>query len=154
MNLNELFEDLETEFEAVLSKANPARRFGLDRLSASISGNRITLDRPILGTNFVAGLVSGKAIWRFQPHRTLGAAKLYFNQNPTPETDSQNDIELLSESLVGRFVRYSLSGDGQQIRRGRVLQILNALILFEATAEVSAVAIERLAWLEVHASDN
>ena len=154
MNLDELFEDLETQFDAVLANANSPQRFGLDRISASISGTRITLDRPILGSNFVAGLISGKAIWRFQPHRTLGVAKLTFNQTPTPDTDAQNDIALLTESLVGRFVRYSLSGDGQQIRRGRVLQVLNALILFESTAEVSAVAIERLAWLEVHAGDN
>jgi hypothetical protein len=154
MNLDELFEDLETQFDAALANANLPQRFGLDRLSASIAGTRITLDRPILGSNFVAGLISGKAIWRFQPHRTLGVAKLTFNQNPTSDGDAQNDIALLTESLVGRFVRYSLSGDGQQIRRGRVLQILNALILFESTAEVSAVAIERLAWLEVHAGDN
>lgn len=154
MNLDALFEDLESQFESALKNSSHPQRFGLDRISASISGNRITLDRPILGSNFVAGLVSGKAIWRFQPHRTLGVAKLTFNQNPAVDLDIQDDIGLLSESLIGRFVRYSLSGDGQQIRRGRVLQVMNALILFESINEVLAVAIERLAWLEVHASDN
>jgi len=154
MNLDALFEDLESQFENALEQGSQAQRFGLDRLSASVSGNRITLDRPVLGSNFVAGLVSGKAIWRFQPHRTLGAAKLTFNQNPVADLEPQNDISLLSESLVGRFVRYSLTGDGQQIRRGRVLQIMNALILFESTNDVVAVAVERLAWLEVHAGDN
>lgn len=154
MNLDKLFEDLETQFDAALSNANQPQRFGLQRLSASISGNRITLERPILGSNFVAGIVSGRAIWRFQPHRTLGVAKLTFNDQTEPNLDSQNDLEILSSSLIGRFVRYSLSGDGQQIRKGRVLQVLNALILFEATDEVLAVAIERLAWLEVHAGDN
>jgi hypothetical protein len=154
MNLDELFEDLETEFEVALSKVNEPQRFGLKRLSASISGNRITLDRPILGSNFVAGIVSGRAIWRFQPHRTLGLAKLTFNEESEPNLDAQNDLDILSNSLIGRFVRYSLSGDGQQIRKGRVLRVLNALILFEATDEVLAVAIERLAWLEVHAVDN
>jgi hypothetical protein len=81
-------------------------------------------------------------------------AKLTFNEKPAPNIDSQDDLALLSESLIGRFVRYSLSGDGQQVRRGRVLQVLASLILFEATDEVLAVAIERLAWLEVHAGDN
>jgi hypothetical protein len=154
MNLDALFEDLETQFESALAKTNQTQKFGLNRLSASVAGNRITLDRPVLGTNFVAGLVSGKAIWRFQPHRTLGVAKLTFNQTPVSDVNAQDDIALLSESLTGRFVRYSLSGDGQQIRRGRVLQVMNALILFESTGEVLAVAIERLAWLEVHADDN
>jgi hypothetical protein len=154
MNLDKLFEDLETQFEAELTRSNPSQRFGLERLSASIAGHRITLDRPILGSNFVAGLVSGKAIWRFQPHRTLGVAKLTFSEKPAPNLDTQDDLALLSESLIGRFVRYSLSGDGQQIRRGRVLQVLASLILFEATGEVLAVAIERLAWLEVHVGDN
>ena len=154
MNLDELFDDLETQFETAIATANHPQRFGLDRLTASISGNRLTLHRPVLGSNFVAGLIAGRAIWRFQPHRTLGVAKLTFNETPLPNADVQDDIALLSESLVGRFVRYSLSGDGQQIRRGRVLRILNGLILFEGTAEVVAVAIQRLAWLEVHASDN
>jgi hypothetical protein len=81
-------------------------------------------------------------------------AKLTFNQTPVSDLETQDDIALLSESLTGRFVRYSLSGDGQQIRRGRVLQVMNALILFESTSEVLAVAVERLAWLEVHADDN
>jgi hypothetical protein len=81
-------------------------------------------------------------------------AKLTFNQTPLADVQTQDDISLLSESLTGRFVRYSLSGDGQQIRRGRVLQVMNALILFESPNEVLAVAIERLAWLEVHADDN
>jgi hypothetical protein len=154
MNLDALFEDLETQFETALANANQTQKFGLNRLSASIAGNRITLDRPVLGSNFVAGLISGKAIWRFQPHRTLGVAKLTFNQTPLADVQTQDDIALLSESLTGRFVRYSLSGDGQQIRRGRVLQVMNALILFESPSEVLAVAIERLAWLEVHADDN
>ncbi|MCX6485689.1 MAG: hypothetical protein NTX78_03495 [Rhodoluna sp.] len=154
MNLDALFEDLETQFETALAKANQTQKFGLNRLSASIAGNRITLDRPVLGSNFVAGLISGKAIWRFQPHRTLGVAKLTFNQTPLADVQTQDDIALLSESLTGRFVRYSLSGDGQQIRRGRVIQVMNALILFESPNEVLAVAIERLAWLEVHADDN
>lgn len=154
MNLDKLFEDLETQFEAELSAVKQAPRFGLERLSASISGNRLTLERPILGSNFVAGLVSGKAIWRFQPHRTLGVAKLTFSEKPEPNLESQDDLEILSSSLLGRFVRYSLSGDGQQIRKGRVLQVLSALILFESTDQVLAVAIERLAWLEVHAGDN
>ena len=154
MNLDKLFEDLETQFDAELSSTNQPQNFGLTRLSASISGTRITLERPVLGSNFVAGLVSGKAIWRFQPHRTLGVAKLTFNEKVEPNIDSQNDLEILTNSLIGRFVRYSLAGDGQQIRKGRVLKVLNALILLEATDEVLAVAIERLAWLEVHAGDN
>jgi hypothetical protein len=47
-----------------------------------------------------------------------------------------------------------LAGDGQQVRKARVIGILQGLILFESTAEVEAVAIDRLAWLEVHAADN
>lgn len=154
MNLDELFEDLETQFEAALAGENKPQRFGLERISASIAGTRVVLDRPILGSNFVAGLVSGKAIWRFQPHRGLGVAKLTFSETPASTADAQDDISLLSQSLIGRFVRYSLSGDGQQIRRGRVMQVMSSLILFEATNEVLAVAVERLAWLEVHAGDN
>lgn len=154
MNLDELFEDLETQFEVALESQTKSQNFGIERLSASIAGTRLTLDKPLLGKNFVAGIVSGKAIWRFQPHRTLGVAKLHFNEEPEPQTEQQEAIELLGESLIGRFVRYSLAGDGQQIRRGRVLQLMSSLILFESTAEVLAVAVERLAWLEVHASDN
>jgi hypothetical protein len=154
MNLDDLFEDLETQFETALSQQAQRQNFGLERLSASISGNRLILDRPILGSNFVAGLVSGKAIWRFQPHRTLGLAKITFKQNPEPVAESQDDISLLTDSLGKRYVRYALAGDGQQVRKGRVLDILNGLILFESNAEILAVAVGRLAWLEVHAADN
>jgi hypothetical protein len=154
MNLDDLFEDLETQFETALNQREPRQNLGLERLSASIAGNRLTLDRPILGSNFVAGLVSGKAIWRFQPHRTLGLAKITFNEKPEPATESQDDISLLADSLGKRYVRYALAGDGQQVRKGRVLEILNGLILFESNAEIMAVAIGRLAWLEVHAADN
>lgn len=154
MNLEDLFEDLETQFDSALTQRIQPQNFGLERISASIAGNRLTLDRPVLGSNFVAGLVSGKAIWRFQPHRTLGLAKISFSQKPQPRTDPQDDIELLTASLGKRFVRYALSGDGQQIRKGRVLEILNGLILFESNSEILAVAIGRLAWLEVHAADN
>lgn len=154
MNLDDLFEDLETQFETALNQREPRQNLGLECLSASIAGNRLTLDRPILGSNFVAGLVSGKAIWRFQPHRTLGLAKITFNEKPEPATESQDDISLLADSLGKRYVRYALAGDGQQVRKGRVLEILNGLILFESNAEIMAVAIGRLAWLEVHAADN
>ncbi len=154
MNLDDLFEDLETQFETALNQREQRQNLGLDRLSASIAGNRLTLDRPILGSNFVAGLVSGKAIWRFQPHRTLGLAKITFNEKPEPATESQDDISLLADSLGKRYVRYALAGDGQQVRKGRVLEILNGLILFESNAEILAVAVGRLAWLEVHAADN
>jgi hypothetical protein len=154
MNLDDLFEDLETQFETALNQREQRQNLGLERLSASIAGNRLTLDRPILGSNFVAGLVSGKAIWRFQPHRTLGLAKITFNQKPEPTTESQDDISLLADSLGKRYVRYALAGDGQQVRKGRVLEILNGLILFESNAEILAVAVGRLAWLEVHAADN
>lgn len=154
MNLDDLFEDLETQFETALSQQTQRQNFGLERLSASIAGNRLILDRPILGSNFVAGLVNGKAIWRFQPHRTLGLAKITFTQNPEPFTESQDDISLLTDSLGKRYVRYALAGDGQQVRKGRVLDILNGLILFESNAEILAVAVGRLAWLEVHAADN
>jgi hypothetical protein len=154
MNLDDLFEDLETQFETALNQREQRQNLGLERLSASIAGNRLTLDRPILGSNFVAGLVSGKAIWRFQPHRTLGLAKITFNEKPEPATESQDDISLLADSLGKRYVRYALAGDGQQVRKGRVLEILNGLILFESNAEILAVAVGRLAWLEVHAADN
>jgi hypothetical protein len=154
MNLEDLFEDLETQFDSALTQRMEPQNLGLERISASIAGNRLTLDRPVLGSNFVAGLVSGKAIWRFQPHRTLGLAKISFSQKPQPLTDPQDDIELLTASLGKRFVRYALSGDGQQIRKGRVLEIRNGLILFESNSEILAVAIGRLAWLEVHAADN
>jgi hypothetical protein len=154
MNLDDLFEDLETQFETALNQREQRQNLGLERLSASIAGNRLTLDRPILGSNFVAGLVSGKAIWRFQPHRTLGLAKITFNEKPELATESQDDISLLADSLGKRYVRYALAGDGQQVRKGRVLEILNGLILFESNAEILAVAVGRLAWLEVHAADN
>jgi hypothetical protein len=154
MNLDDLFEDLETQFETALNQREQRQNLGLERLSASIAGNRLTLDHPILGSNFVAGLVSGKAIWRFQPHRTLGLAKITFNEKPEPATESQDDISLLADSLGKRYVRYALAGDGQQVRKGRVLEILNGLILFESNAEILAVAVGRLAWLEVHAADN
>ena len=154
MNLEELFEDLETQFDSALSRSIKPQNFGLERISASIAGNRVTLDRPVLGSNFVAGLVSGKAIWRFQPHRTLGLAKISFSEKPELLADPQDEIELLSASLGKRYVRYALSGEGQQIRKGRVIEILNGLILFESNSETLAVAVGRLAWLEVHAADN
>lgn len=154
MNLDELFEDLETQFEVALDSTNKFQNFGIEKLTCSISGTRLTLEKPLLGKNFIAGIVSGKAIWRFQPHRSLGVARIQFGQEPEPSIENQTATQLLGESLLGRFVRYSLTGDGQQIRRGRVLQLMSSLILFESTSDVLAVSVERLAWLEVHASDN
>lgn len=154
MNIDQLFEDLEEQFEVALEQANPKPNLGIERLTTTISGNRLSLDRPILGDNYICGLVSGRAIWRFQPHRTISASKVVFSKEIAPTTEQAEASQLLSESLHQRFVRYSLSGDGQQIRRGRVIGIMRGLILFESNPEVLAVAIERLAWLEVHAADN
>lgn len=154
MNIDQLFDELESQFEVALELKQPKPKYGIERLTTTISGNRLSLDRPIFGENYVAGLIAGRAIWRFQPHRTLSVAKIIFGKNVADAAETQSAYELLSESLNQRFVRYSLAGDGQQIRRGRVLSIMQGLILFESKTEVSAVAIERLAWLEVHASDN
>jgi len=151
MDLDELFENLETEFEALEHTEQPQ---GIEKLSTTVGGNRLTLERPILGKSFVAGVISGRAIWRFQPHRTLAVAKITFGQSDSSQFESLDPAELLHQSLIGRFVRYSLAGDGQQIRRGRVLQLMQGLLLFESTGQVLAVAVDRLAWLEVHAADN
>ncbi|MEN9992590.1 MAG: hypothetical protein RLY83_160 [Actinomycetota bacterium] len=154
MNIDQLFEELEGQFEAALEQGLPKPNLGIERLTTTISGTRLSLDRPTLGDTYICGLVSGRAIWRFQPHRTLSAARITFSKEPSAQIDGPNAHQLLSESLLQRFVRYSLAGDGQQIRRGRVKAIMHGLILFESSAEVIAVAIERLAWLEVHASEN
>lgn len=154
MNIDQLFEELEDQFEVAIEQGLPRPNLGIDRLTTTISGTRLSLDRPTLGETFVCGLVSGRAIWRFQPHRTLSAAKITFSKEPDSMTDGPSASELLSESLLQRFVRYSLAGDGQQIRRGRVIGIMHGLILFESSTDVVAVAIERLAWLEVHAAEN
>lgn len=154
MNIDQLFEDLETEFEAALESAAPKPNLGVERLTTTVSGARISLERPTLGDTYVCGLVSGRAIWRFQPHRTLSVARIVFNQDIESRADAQEASKLLSESLVQRFCRYSLAGDGQQIRKARVISVMHGLILFESNTDVVAVAIERLAWLEVHAADN
>jgi hypothetical protein len=154
MNIDQLFEDLETQFEVALESQQPKPRNGIERLTTTVSGNRLSLDRPTFGENYICGLVTGRAIWRFQPHRTISVARLTFGEELATPADTLAATELLSESLAHRFVRYSLAGDGQQIRKGRVVNIMHGLILFESSAEVVAVAIERLAWLEVHAGDN
>ena len=154
MNIDQLFEDLETQFDAALESDRPKPQSGIARLTATQSGNRISFDRPTLGDTYICGLVTGRAIWRFQPHRTLGVARITFSDEVLPLAEDLAATELLGESLVGRFVRYSLAGDGQQIRRGRVLSVLRGLLLFESNSEVVAVALERLGWLEVHAADN
>lgn len=154
MNIDQLFEDLETQFEAALDSERPRPQSGIARLTSTQSGSRISFERPTLGDTYICGLVTGRAIWRFQPHRTLGVARITFSPDVVNPSDEQAASELFGESLVGRFVRYSLSGDGQQIRRGRVLSVLRGLLLFESNTEVVAVAIDRIGWLEVHAADN
>lgn len=154
MNIDQLFEDLESQFEAALEDEMPRPNLGLERLTTTISGTRLSLDRPTLGETYICGLVTGRAIWRFQPHRTLSVARLTFSKELASNSEQPSASVLLSESLIQRFVRYSLAGDGQQVRKARVIGIMHGLILFESTSEVVAVAIERLAWLEVHAADN
>jgi hypothetical protein len=154
MNIDQLFEDLENQFEVALEQRDSTAQRGVERLTTTISGARLSLDRPTFGSTYICGLISGRAIWRFQPHRTLSVARITFSDSPSPNPECPEASELLSESLTQRFVRYSLAGDGQQVRKARVIGILQGLILFESTAEVVAVAIERLAWLEVHAADN
>ena len=154
MNIDQLFEDLENQFEVALEQTDSNENRGVERLTTTISGTRLSLDRPTFGATYICGLVSGRAIWRFQPHRTLSVARITFSKEPNQNPESPEASELLSESLTQRFVRYSLAGDGQQIRKARVIGIRHGLILFESSTDVVAVAIERLAWLEVHAADN
>lgn len=154
MNIDQLFEDLENEFSVALEQGSNKPNLGIQKLTTTVSGSRLSLDNPTLGDTYVCGLVSGRAIWRFQPHRTLNVARLTFNNDVASRAENLQASELLSESLLQRFVRYSLAGDGQQVRRARVIGIMQGLVLFESNAEVVAVAIERLAWLEVHAADN
>lgn len=154
MNLDLLFEDLENHFDNVLEQAKQKPANGVQRLTTAVAGNRLSLDKPIFGKDFICGLVSGQAIWRFQPHRAISVARITFNTEPATNVESAEASEFLAESLAGRFARYSMFGDGQQIRKGRVISVLHGLLLFESAAEVVAIAIERLAWLEVHAADN
>ena len=154
MNIDQLFEDLESEFETAIELSTTAPDYGVERLTTMISGARLSIDRPTFGETYICGLVTGRAIWRFQPHRTLSVAKVTFGKEPAKPNESQQAQDLVRDSLVNRFVRYSLAGDGQQVRKGRVMGVMQGLILFESTSEVVAVAIDRLAWLEVHASDN
>lgn len=154
MNIDQLFEELETQFDAALDGERSKPQAGIARLTATQSGNRISFEKPTFGDTYICGLVTGRAIWRFQPHRTLGVARITFHEEALPPAEEIAATDLLGESLVGRFVRYSLSGDGQQVRKGRVLSVLRGLLLFESNTEVVAVALERLGWLEVHAADN
>lgn len=154
MNLDLLFEDLETHFDSVLEQAKQRPAFGIERLTTSVAGNRLSIDRPLFGRDFICGLVSGQAIWRFQPHRSISVVKLSFSKEQATDSELQDSSDFLADSLIGRFARYAMHGDGQQIRKGRVISVLHGLLLFESTAEVIAITIDRLAWLEIHAGDN
>lgn len=151
MSIETVFEDLETQFESALA-TNQSLPVTAEKLATTVGGVRITIDRPTLGETFVAGILGGKAIWRFQPHKTMAILRLIPSEEiPQPV---KNATELLEECLPGRFVRFNLTNDGSQIRKARVLGISNGIILFEPASAPTGVAIERLAWLEVHAADN
>lgn len=151
MNIETVIEDLETQFEARLANEIKLPN-GAERLATTVGGIRITIDKPTFGETFVAGILGGKAIWRFQPHRTMAVFRLIPADEPQPAPKPA--AELLEEVLPGRFIRFNLTSDGSQIRKARVLGVTNGLILFEPATAPTGVAIERLAWLEVHASDN
>lgn len=151
MNIENVIEDLETQFEVRLENEIQLPN-AAERLATTVGGIRITIDKPAFGETYVAGILGGKAIWRFQPHRTMAVFRLI----PTgePQKVPKPAGELLEEVLPGRFIRFNLTSDGSQIRKARVLGVTNGLILFEPATAPTGVAIERLAWLEVHASDN
>lgn len=151
MSIEHIFEELETQFDSELNsrKGIPV---SVEKLATTVGGNRITLDRPVLGETYVCGVIGGKAIWRFQPHKTMALLRLNPSDELVPPAKSAPD--LLRECLSGRFIRYNLTNDGSQIRKARVLGVCDGLILFEPANAPTGVAIERLAWLEVHASDN
>ncbi|MEO0312804.1 MAG: hypothetical protein RL140_34 [Actinomycetota bacterium] len=152
MTIENVFEDLETQFESVLA-ANTAIPRAAEKLATTVAGVRITIDNPTFGSSFVAGVLGGKAIWRFQPHKTMAVFRVIPSEEALDST-ARDAGELLEECLPGRFIRFNLTSDGSQIRKARVLGVLNGLILFEPASAPTGVAIERLSWLEVHASDN
>ena len=154
MNLDDVFEDLETHFDAVINASQEPAVKAIERLTATVQGNRVTITNLRFGEDFVAGLIGGKAIWRYQPHRSISTAKIFFGEPKPFDVRQVGSHQLLSETIVGKFVRYSLIGDGQQIRKGRVLEAVHGLVIFESNTEVFAVTMDRLAWLEVHAGDN
>lgn len=151
MNIETVIDDLETQFEAKIAN-KPKLPNAAERLATTVGGIRIAIDKPTFGETFVAGILGGKAIWRFQPHRTMAVFRLIPNdeQPKAPKPAA----ELLEEVLPGRFIRFNLTSDGSQIRKARVLGVMEGMILFEPASAPTGVAIERLAWLEVHASDN
>ena len=151
MTIEHIFEELETQFDSALA-SQPGIPAGAEKLATTVGGIRITLDRPMFGETFVSGVIGGKAIWRFQPHKTMAVLRLSPSDEPAPPAKSASD--LLYECLPGRFIRYNLTNDGSQIRKARVLGVIEGLILFEPASAPTGVAIERLSWLEVHASDN
>ena len=151
MSIETVIEDLETQFEARLEvEVNLPK--AAERIATTVGGIRITIDNPTFGETYVAGIVGGKAIWRYQPHRTMAVFRLMPSESPAVPAKSAAD--LLEEVLPSRFIRFNLTSDGSQIRKGRVLGVTEGLILFEPASAPTGVAIERLAWLEVHASDN
>lgn len=151
MNIETVFEELETQFESTL-EPKPSLPRSAEKLATTVGGVRITIDRPTFGETFVAGILGGKAIWRFQPHKTMAVLRLIPSEAPSQPAKSA--AELLEECLSGRFIRFNLTSDGNQIRKARVLGVTDGIILFEPASAPTGVAIERLAWLEVHAADN
>jgi hypothetical protein len=151
MTIETVIEDLETQFEAALGRVKMLPT-AAEKLATTVGGIRITIENPTFGETFVAGILGGKAVWRFQPHRTMAVFRLLPSE--TPGVPAKSAAELLEDALPGRFIRFNLTSDGSQIRKARVLGVTDGLILFEPVTAPTGVAIERLAWLEVHASDN
>lgn len=151
MTLENVFEEIETRFDAALT--SPVSVFSAEKLATTVGGIRIALERPTFGANYIAGVLSGKAIWRFQPHKTMAVFRISPSDEPV-SSNTRDAAELLEDCLPGRFIRFNLISDGSQIRKARVLGVSSGLILFEPATAPTGVAIERLAWLEVHASDN
>lgn len=164
MSIENLFEDLETQFEAQLwaqrSKAYPANAFSQSNLVEIYlqDGSRQTLIAPLLGPDFIAGVTVSEPKWQFIKLSTV--IKIFFEDAgveslPKLKQSDQPIIEFLSRLPLPIEVFWQANSGGE-IRAGLLVDIQNELLLLQISLAMPliGVPIESIGLLRIESVEN
>jgi hypothetical protein len=156
MNLDGLFEDLEAQFDAELNIVTPRQRFESSNLVTiwNVAGGTATqLAAPILGVDFVAGMVLGANCFRLNMLPIVARMELSTLQNadiPKCRFVSVTAIEFLERLPLPFAVKWRAQASAS-LNLGNVLDILGHCLLVESigSENLRALPIDSLALLEL-----
>ena len=146
VNFENLFEDLEAQFENASSPQKPFMNFDEVNLAIVRSKNlsAYELIAPILAQDFVAGLDLFAPTWHIFPFHSVRSIKLErqpADDLPLVRQLNKNLLDFLAATPMPNPAKWRLLGANEQQRSGQIVGVVGSLLGLVDSAERNLVAV-------------